>query len=442
MNTNIAIKAKNLSKVYKIFDKPVDRLKEAINPFHKRYSKDFYALNNISFEIKKGDTVGIIGKNGAGKSTLLKIITGVLTPSSGNIQVNGRIASLLELGAGFNPEMTGIENIYMNGTIMGYSKEEMDKKLDSIISFADIGDFINQPVKMYSSGMFARLAFAVNAFIEPDILIVDEALAVGDIFFQNKCFKKFEDLRTKGVTILFVSHDLGSIKQLASKTLWLENGICKMFGETQSVCSNYQNKQVEELNKQTVLDVVINKDDTYLNIYEKKGQYFFPKIHAKGEKILSKDVSIESVFFRDVNGSIVKELITENKYTMSIVAKFNKAMDNIIFGFILENKKGIQILGINSFINSKERLIQIKKSQIIKIDFKFLLPKIISGEYIITPAIAQGLQNKHKILTTLSGVLNVNIDNVGYNLSLLEIDSDVNINIYSNNQVIFFENEV
>lgn len=442
MDNNIAIKAENLSKVYKIFDRPIDRLKEALSPFHKRYSKDFYALDNISFEIKKGETVGIIGKNGAGKSTLLKIITGVLTPSSGSIQVNGRIASLLELGAGFNPEMTGIENIYMNGTVMGYSKEEMDKRLNNIVSFADIGDFINQPVKMYSSGMFARLAFAVNAFVEPDILIVDEALAVGDIFFQNKCFKKFEDLRKKGVTILFVSHDLGSIKQLSTKTLWLENGISNMFGDTQSVCASYQNEQIEEINKQTILDIKKDENNNYIDVHEQKGKYFFPKIQVKGEKILSKNVSIESVFFKDKNNKIVTELITQKEYTLSIVAKFYKAMDDIIFGFVLENKKGIQILGINSFINSNEKLIKINSPQIIKIDFRFILPKISSGDYIITSAIAQGIQKEHKVLTSLTGVLCININNIGYNLTLLEINSNVSISNYENNQVSFYEKEV
>ena len=169
MNDDIAIKIEGLTKIYKIFDRPLDRVKEALNPFHKRYSKDFYALNDVSFEIKKGETVGIIGKNGAGKSTLLKIITGVLTPTSGSVEVNGRIASLLELGAGFNPEMTGIEHIYMNGSVMGYDKKEMDDKIEAIIDFADIGDFIHQPVKMYSSGMFARLAFAMNSTLETDV---------------------------------------------------------------------------------------------------------------------------------------------------------------------------------------------------------------------------------------------------------------------------------
>ena len=254
--SDIAINIEHLTKVYKIFDKPTDRVREALNPFGKRYSKDFYALNDLNIEIKKGETVGIIGKNGAGKSTLLKIITGVLTPTSGNIHVNGRIASLLELGAGFNPEMTGIENIYMNGSIMGYSKEDMDARLQNIVDFADIGEFINQPVKMYSSGMFARLAFAVNTFVEPDILIVDEALSVGDVFFQNKCFKKMEDLRKSGITILFVSHDMSSVRMLCDKCMWLENGKKKMYGDVKSVSEEYFKCQLNEQNKLSDINMV------------------------------------------------------------------------------------------------------------------------------------------------------------------------------------------
>lgn len=237
--SDIAIKIEHLTKVYKIFDKATDRVREALNPFGKRYSKDFYALNDLNIEIKKGETVGIIGKNGAGKSTLLKIITGVLTPTSGNIQVNGRIASLLELGAGFNPEMTGIENIYMNGGIMGYSKEDMDARLQNIVDFADIGEFINQPVKMYSSGMFARLAFAVNAFVEPDILIVDEALSVGDMKFQVKCMDKMKSLMDGGCTVLFVSHDINAIRRLCTRAVWFNSGTLMLDGDVNFVADRF-----------------------------------------------------------------------------------------------------------------------------------------------------------------------------------------------------------
>ncbi len=243
-----AIKIDNLTKIYKIFDNPIDRLKESLHPFHKRYSRDFYALTDLSFTIEKGETIGIIGKNGAGKSTLLKIITGVLAPTSGKVEVQGRIASLLELGAGFNPEMTGLENIYLNGTVLGYSHEEMDRRLPDIVKFADIGDFINQPVKMYSSGMFARLAFAVNAYVEPDILIVDEALSVGDVAFQTKCITRMRHMIEAGVTVLFVTHDIGVVKSFCSRCLYLEHGKLKMQGAAEQVADAYLREMRDEMN--------------------------------------------------------------------------------------------------------------------------------------------------------------------------------------------------
>lgn len=192
---NVAIKVNNVSKIYRLYDKPTDRLKEALGFSKKKRYKEHYALNNVSFDVKRGETVGIIGTNGSGKSTILKIITGVLNPSMGDVKIAGRISALLELGAGFNMEYTGIENIYLNATMMGFTREETDAKLQSILDFADIGDFVYQPVKTYSSGMFVRLAFAVSINIDPDILIVDEALSVGDVFFQVKCYHKFEEFK-------------------------------------------------------------------------------------------------------------------------------------------------------------------------------------------------------------------------------------------------------
>ncbi len=223
--SDIAISVKNLTKVYHLYDNPKDRLKEALNPFKKSYHHDFYALNDVSFEIKKGETVGIIGKNGAGKSTLLKMITGVLTPTGGSVEVNGKIASLLELGAGFNLEMTGMENVYLNGTIMGFSKEEMDQKVDAILEFADIGAFIDQPVKMYSSGMFARLAFSVAINVEPDVLIVDEALSVGDMAFQYKCFMKMKEIKEQGTTIVLVTHSMSQILDNCDRAILINQGL-------------------------------------------------------------------------------------------------------------------------------------------------------------------------------------------------------------------------
>ena len=235
----VAIRVQNLSKIYKLYDRSIDRLKESLHPLRRRYHHDFHALKNVSFEIGKGETFGIIGKNGSGKSTLLKIIAGVLTPSSGNMEVRGKVSALLELGIGFNPDMTGRENIYFSGTIMGYSREEMDAKVDDIMAFADIGDFIHQPMKTYSSGMFVRLAFAVATKVDPEILVIDEALAVGDIFFQSKCMLMMRKMIDSGVTLLFVSHDTSSVTNLCRKAIYLEQGVVKASGEALSVTDQY-----------------------------------------------------------------------------------------------------------------------------------------------------------------------------------------------------------
>lgn len=222
--SEIAIKADDVSKVYKLYHKPSERLIDALGFAGKGRFKEHRALNHVSFAVEKGETVGIIGTNGSGKSTILKIITGVLSPTEGTVEVAGRISALLELGAGFNMEYTGIENVYLNGMMMGFSREEMDARLDEILRFADIGDFVNQPCKTYSSGMFVRLAFAVAINIDPEILIVDEALSVGDVFFQAKCYKKFEDFKAQGKTIIFVSHDISSVAKYCDRVILLNKG--------------------------------------------------------------------------------------------------------------------------------------------------------------------------------------------------------------------------
>lgn len=233
------IRIRDLTKVYHLYEKNTDRIKETF--LKKRYSKDHYALNHIDLDVKKGESVGIVGTNGSGKSTLLKLITGVVSPSEGELKTQGKIAALLELGAGFNPEYTGLENIYLNGTMMGYTEKEMEERVPEIIEFADIGDFIYQPVKTYSSGMFARLAFSVSISVEPDILIVDEALSVGDTRFQVKCIDKMTELRDKGTTILFVTHSIEQIKRFCTRTIWIRDGQIVRDGEASIVVDLYDN---------------------------------------------------------------------------------------------------------------------------------------------------------------------------------------------------------
>ncbi len=275
MDNEMAIKIDNISKLYKLYDKPIDRLKETLNPLRKKYHKDFYALKDVSFEVKKGETLGIIGKNGSGKSTLLKVLTGILTPNTGSIYVNGKISALLELGAGFNMEYTGIENVYLNGMLMGYSRDDISAKMGEILDFADIGDFINQPVKTYSSGMFVRLAFAVAINVDPDILIVDEALSVGDMRFQKKCMEKINEIKENGKTIIFCSHDMHAINELCDKTVWIKEGFLAEIGDSNKVISSYvswmtqaqnTNKNVDNINKSKNPNYLVrNSDEVEIN---------------------------------------------------------------------------------------------------------------------------------------------------------------------------------
>jgi lipopolysaccharide transport system ATP-binding protein len=235
----IAIRVHNLSKMYRIYDRPQDRLKQMFWRGRRQYGREFWALRNVSFDVKQGETVGIIGRNGGGKSTLLQIIAGTLGPTEGDVEVHGRVAALLELGSGFNPEFTGRENVFMNGSILGFSREEMEQLFDEIAAFADIGDFIEQPVKLYSSGMMVRLAFAVQACIEPEILIVDEALSVGDIFFQQKCYRRIDDLRNNGTSILFVSHNMGDVRQFCQRAILLDHGEAAFQGSASDAVAQY-----------------------------------------------------------------------------------------------------------------------------------------------------------------------------------------------------------
>ena len=239
MTSTAVVKAERLSKTYRLYGSRIDIIKEFIHPLRKIYHRDHYALRDVSFEIKQGETLGVIGKNGSGKSTLLKILTGVLTPSGGALSVNGKISALLELGAGFNPELTGIENIYFNGTIMGYSRSEINSKLDDILSFADIGEYVYQPVKMYSSGMFVRLAFAVATSVIPDVLIVDEALSVGDIFFVQKCHERMTSLMNGGTTVILVSHDMQAIEKYCKRVLLLDKGETAFLGAPNEAILRY-----------------------------------------------------------------------------------------------------------------------------------------------------------------------------------------------------------
>ncbi len=273
-----AIEVKNLCKNYRVYDSKSSRIRNIINPFAKKEVKEFKALTDVSFHVNKGEIVGIIGNNGAGKSTLLKILTGVSFPSSGEVNVNGRVSSLLELGTGFNPELTGEENIYFNGSLMGLTQDEIDKVKDNIIEFADIGEFINQPVKSYSSGMYARLAFAVAININPDILIVDEILSVGDVGFQKKCMDKFNEFKEAGKTVLYVSHGLETVQTFCERAIWLEKGRVVDIGPSFDIVEKYYDKLMKSDDKE---ELETGKFVELINVEILDNK----KVYKKGESI-------------------------------------------------------------------------------------------------------------------------------------------------------------
>lgn len=433
MEENI-IQIKNITKKYNLYAKPQDRFFEAVGLSRKSLHRDFYALNDITFDVKKGETVGIIGTNGSGKSTLLKIITGVLSPTKGTSHVLGKVSALLELGAGFNQEYTGLENIYLNGRMMGYSKKEMEERVDAIIEFAEIGEFIHQPVKTYSSGMFARLAFAVAINVEPDILIVDEALSVGDLFFQNKCFRKFEELKKKNVTILFVSHDISSVRQMCSRVLWIEKGIQKIFDKSDIVCDIYMDEKRMGMNENT--DTVETKSVTQIIALSSLEKKKYPKIQVRSTDLKSEKFDIISCFFSDLKDNDVSCLNVDERYRLHIVVDFYENMENMIFGFVLENNKGLPLFDINNYINQQQGIRGIA-GEVTEAIYEFEMPRLMQGTYILSTAVAEGTQEKHKMHTWLHGVGNIEIINRGFNSSYIEIPADIMVEQVKRENVTF-----
>ncbi|MGS5021945.1 ABC transporter ATP-binding protein [Paenibacillus sp. JJ1683] len=364
------ISVTNVSKVYKLYDAAINRLKESLSIRKKKYHKEFYALNDVSLSVSKGEIVGLVGKNGSGKSTLLKIITGVVSPSIGEVTVDGKISALLELGTGFNPEYTGIENVFLNGMIMGFSREEMERKLDKILEFADIGDFIHQPVKSYSSGMFARLAFSVAINVEPEILIVDEALAVGDLKFQLKCMDKFNEFRERGKTILFVSHDINSIKRYCTRAIWLNEGKIEAQGDTETICDRYT-------------DYLKYGDD------RAKGKVFGADIN---ERVLNKDVIgfIEKVTLLNENAEEISDITYGKKCTLKIDYVMNDDVVDIVIGVAVHSIDNIYVCGLNTLLD-EENIIYNKGYNTIYLEYTDF--NLLGGSYYFDVALFE--RNAH-----------------------------------------------
>lgn len=399
---DITIKVENLTKIYRLYENPIDRLKESLHPFRKKYHHDFYALNNVSFELKKGESIGIIGKNGAGKSTLLKILTGVLTPSQGRVDVKGNVLALLELGAGFNPEISGIENIYFNGAILGASREEIDLKLDAILEFADIGDFVYQKVKTYSSGMYVRLAFAIIANMDPEVLIVDEALAVGDAVFTQKCMRFIRSFQEHG-TLLFVSHDTGAVQNLCQSALWLEQGKIQKIGPSRTVAEDYLKFSLQALyGDEQKLATVTNKikveeivdSDAPVVRSESDVDYEAQVVgrenldHARGWNTGAAEILNLTLTSRFSDSG---EIFTGGELVrIAIVAIAYRDLFNPILGFIVKDRLGQDLFGENTLPFSANKSTPVKAGQKFRGEFDFWLPMLPNGQYAIMGSVAEG----------------------------------------------------
>lgn len=415
-NSQTSIKVSNLSKVYQLYRRPEDRLKQSILPRVKRlfglespnYYQDFFALNDVSFEAKRGETIGIIGRNGAGKSTILQIICGTLSPSGGSVETFGRVAALLELGSGFNPEFTGVENIYMNASILGLTKSEIDDRFDQIVKFADIGDFIHQPVKIYSSGMYVRLAFAIIAHVDADILVVDEALAVGDAVFTQKCMRFIREFQKNG-TLIFVSHDTASVQNLCERAIWLLDGNVAAYGTSKSVAEKYLYYTSQQTYGDDYTMSVIDKDEEPVAdevgvIVD--GKSFFLDY---GAETTTKD-NLESAGGWKTGVADIKEVTLDHiesenrdksfftggeRVRLKIGVTANNAIEKPIVGFLWRDKLGQDLFGENTLPVTDIRPIQVSAGAHINAYFDFRLPMLPNGEYSITVAVAEGDVTSH-----------------------------------------------
>ena len=442
MQSNLAINVCDVTKIYRLYDKPIDRLKESISLTHKKYHKEFFALDKISFSVEKGSTVGIIGTNGSGKSTILKIITGVLNPTTGSVEVDGNISALLELGAGFNMDYTGIENIYMNGTMMGFSKEQMYAKLPEILEFADIGDFVHQPVKTYSSGMFVRLAFALAINVEPEILIVDEALSVGDVFFQAKCYRRMEEIRKTGTTILMVTHDMGSVIKYCDKVILLNKGEFLAEGPAGEMVDLYKKILAGRMDDLEA-DLAKRLDSNFSDMMELNND--INKTHAKEYHGLMKDkisinpnkteygdgrAEIYDLGLLDSKGELTNLLLKGEEFTIREKIRFNANIESPIFTFTIKDKKGTELSGTNTMFEGAP-VKPVKPGDEAVVEFKQKMT-LQGGEYLLSMSCTGFENGTHVVYHRLYDVTFITVISNKNTVGVYDMESKVNLTQTSN----------
>ena len=429
--SKLAIRVRNLEKVYKLYDKPSDRLVEALGLGRRSRHTEHHALKGVSIDIRQGETIGIIGTNGSGKSTILKIITGVLNPTRGEVKVDGRISALLELGAGFNMEYNGIENIYLNGTMIGFSEKEIDEKLNDILEFADIGEYVHQPVKTYSSGMFVRLAFAVAINIDPEILIVDEALSVGDVFFQAKCYHKFEEFKQMGKTIVFVSHDLSSISKYCDRVVLLNQGVKLGEGEPKEMIDIYKQVLVgqyvvPESGEESLLDdeqirnaaAGVGKSGNAKKVTQaseesaKAGSNVNPELLEYG----SKKALITEYYITDEKDLKTTAILKGSLFRVHMKVHMDEDIPAPIFAFTIKNSKGTEITGTNTMFE-KTFLEPVKAGEEKAIIFSQRMD-LQGGEYLLSLGVTGYEEDDFTVYHRLYDVLNMTVisdkNTVGY----------------------------
>ncbi len=409
VDSEVVIDVRGVGKSYHMYERPSHRLWQALAGKRKAYYKDFWALRDVSFSVRRGQTVGIVGRNGSGKSTLLQMIAGTLNPTEGAISVNGRVAALLELGSGFNPEFTGRENVFLNAAILGLSRGQIEQRLEKILAFADIGEFIDQPVRSYSSGMSVRLAFAVIAHVDADILIIDEALAVGDAFFSQKCMRFLREFQKNG-TLLFVSHDAAAVTNLCESAVWLQNGRMRLSGTSQEVVEAYMTEQHvvgrREVGGETIVVEKKQRRSTAESPDFRREQFRDEGVVNRialfefdpdnvGQEFGAQGARIVDVAIRGDDGSALTLVEGGELVTLQVAVKLEETLGNLIVGFYVKDRLGQRLFGDNSYFACKDAPVGGVAGQTVRATFQFRMPVMPSGSYMIDAAVASGDLHDH-----------------------------------------------
>ncbi len=419
MSEDVVISVRNLTKTYNLYDRHGDRVKETFHPFRKKYHRPFNALSDISFDVSKRESLGIIGRNGSGKSTLLQVICGILQPTSGTAGIKGKVSALLELGTGFNPEFTGRQNVYINARILGLTEKETTDRLDDILAFADIGDFIDQQVKTYSSGMMIRLAFSVIAHVDADILVIDEALAVGDVFFVQKCMRWIREFEERGV-LIFVTHDLGALTSLCKRAIWLDEGRIVRHGPAKTVAESYLEAFYEDQQGVSASDTETGEELTggngergagkgkvpqvryvdqrlkFLNHTQYRNDVRIFRFAPKGDHFGKGGVKVTEVELRDIeSNSPLSHVVGGELVRLFVKCKAEKPLTNPIIGFYCRNNHGQELFGDNTYLTYKERAAMFSRGETFYAAFTFQMPVLLAGDYSITIAVAEGTPDDH-----------------------------------------------